>query len=130
MDGGRQNKNNGESAVAASHGRADEKTRGISTLAVHAGEPRPKFGNALATPIIQTATYTFLDTRELRDHFERRIEREEYGRYGNPTQHIAEQKLAALEGAGDCLALRQRHGRGYDDLVRRAFTQFPCRRNG
>ena len=103
MDGGRQSKNNGESAVAASHGRADEKTRGISTLAVHAGEPRPKFGNALATPIIQTATYTFLDTGELRDHFERRIEREEYGRYGNPTQHIAEQKLAALEGAGDCL---------------------------
>ncbi|HZO51315.1 MAG TPA: PLP-dependent transferase, partial [Bryobacteraceae bacterium] len=66
--------------------RPGEKTRGISTLAVHAGEPRPKFGNALTTPIIQTATYTFLDTRELRDHFERRIEREEYGRYGNPTQ--------------------------------------------
>jgi cystathionine gamma-synthase len=77
--------------------------RGISTLAVHAGEPRPKFGNALATPIVQTATYTFADTRELCDHFERRIEREEYGRYGNPTQRIAEQKLAALEGAGDCL---------------------------
>ena len=31
------------------------------------------------------------------------IEREEYGRYGNPTQRIAEQKLAALEGAEDCL---------------------------
>jgi cystathionine gamma-synthase len=77
--------------------------RGISTLAVHAGEPRPKFGNALATPIVQTATYTFADTRELCDHFEHRIEREEYGRYGNPTQRIAEQKLAALEGAGDCL---------------------------
>ena len=83
--------------------RADEKTRGFSTLAVHAGEPRPKLGNALATPIMQTATYTFADTQELRDHFERRIEREEYGRYGNPTQRIAEQKLAALEGAGDCL---------------------------
>ena len=82
---------------------AREVARGISTLAVHAGEPRPKFGNALATPILQTATYTFADTRELQDHFERRIEREEYGRYGNPTQRIAEQKLAALEGAGDCL---------------------------
>ena len=82
---------------------AREAGRGISTLAVHAGEPRPKFGNALATPILQTATYTFADTRELHDHFQRRIEREEYGRYGNPTQRIAEQKLAALEGAGDCL---------------------------
>jgi cystathionine gamma-synthase len=77
--------------------------RGIGTLAVHGGERRPKLGNALATPIVQTATYTFADTAELRDHFERRIEREEYGRYGNPTQSIAEQKLAELEGAEDCL---------------------------
>jgi len=89
-------------------GRADESVvavpgHGISTAAVHAGEPRRKPGNALATPIMQTATYTFADTQELRDHFELRIEREEYGRYGNPTQRIAERKLAALEGAEDCL---------------------------
>jgi cystathionine gamma-synthase len=78
-------------------------SRGIGTIAVHGGEARPKLGNALATPIVQTATYTFANTEELRDHFERRIEREEYGRYGNPTQRIAEQKLADLEGAEDCL---------------------------
>lgn len=83
--------------------RKGEKNLGFSTLAVHGGEPRPKLGNALATPIIQTATYTFTNTRELHDHFQRRIEREEYGRYGNPTQRIAEQKLAVLEGAEDCL---------------------------
>jgi cystathionine gamma-synthase len=82
---------------------ARASARGIGTLAVHGGERRPKLGNALATPIVQTATYTFADTAELRDHFERRIEREEYGRYGNPTQSIAEQKLAELEGAEDCL---------------------------
>ncbi len=76
---------------------------GPSTTAVHAGEPRPKPSHALATPIIQTATYTFADTKELCEHFERRAERVEYGRYGNPTQRIAEQKLAALEGAEDCL---------------------------
>lgn len=87
-------------AVSAGPGKLG---RGISTLAVHGGEPRPKLGNALATPILQTATYTFAGTAELRDHFERRIEREEYGRYGNPTQRIAEQKLAALDGAEDCL---------------------------
>ena len=79
------------------------KTLGFSTLAVHGGELRPKLGNSLATPIVQTATYTFANTQELHDHFQRRIEREEYGRYGNPTQRVAEQKLAALEGAGDCL---------------------------
>ena len=82
---------------------AEPRTRGISTDAVHAGEPRAKPGNALATPIMQTATFTFASTQELRDHFEHRIEREEYGRYGNPTQRIAELKLAALEGAEDGL---------------------------
>jgi cystathionine gamma-synthase len=76
---------------------------GPSTTAVHAGEPRPKPAHALATPIVQTATYTFADTQELKDHFEGRIDRVEYGRYGNPTQRIAEAKLAALEGAEDCL---------------------------
>ena len=83
--------------------RKDGKALGFSTLSVHGGEPRPKLGNSLTTPIVQTATYTFADTGELHDHFQRRIEREEYGRYGNPTQRIAEQKLASLEGAEDCL---------------------------
>src|SRR5512140_3937025 len=52
---------------------------------------------------MQTATYTFADSKEIADHFEGRIEREEYGRYGNPTQRVAERKLAALEGAEDGL---------------------------
>ena len=80
-----------------------KKPLGPSTLAVHGGEPRPKPAHALATPIVQTATYTFADTQELKDHFDGKIERVEYGRYGNPTQKIAEAKLAALEGAEDCL---------------------------
>ncbi len=72
-------------------------------MAVHGGEKRPKPGHALATPIMQTATYTFADTQELKDHFEGRIDRVEYGRYGNPTQRTAEDKLTALEGAEACL---------------------------
>jgi cystathionine gamma-synthase len=79
------------------------KSPGPSTRAVHGGEPRSKLANAVTEPIIQTATYTFADTAELCDHFEGRIEREEYGRYGNPTQRVAERKLAALEGAEDGL---------------------------
>jgi cystathionine gamma-synthase len=62
-----------------------------------------KLANAITEPIVQTATYTFRDSSEIADHFEGRIEREEYGRYGNPTQHVAEQKLAALEGAEQAL---------------------------
>ena len=68
-------------------GRVDppRKPVGPSTLAVHGGEPRPKLAHALATPIVQTATYTFANTQELKDHFDGKIERVEYGRYGNPT---------------------------------------------
>ena len=79
------------------------KRGGLSTRAVHGGEARPKLANAATEPIVQTATYTFANTAELTDYFEGRIEREEYGRYGNPTQRVAERKLAALEGAEDGL---------------------------
>jgi cystathionine gamma-synthase len=73
----------------------------LATHSVHSGEPHQKAHGALATPISCTSTYTFRDTDELRDHFEGRLNREEYGRYGNPTVRIAEQKLAALDGAED-----------------------------
>jgi cystathionine gamma-synthase len=84
-------------------GETPPRPLGPSTVAVHGGEPRPKPGHSLATPIIQTATYTFANTHELKDYFDGKIERIDYGRYGNPTQRIAEAKLAALEGAGACL---------------------------
>ncbi len=80
-----------------------QRPAGPSTTAVHGGEPRPKPAHSLAMPIIQTATYTFANTQELKDRFEGRIDRVEYGRYGNPTQRVAEAKLAALDGAEDCL---------------------------
>jgi cystathionine gamma-synthase len=80
-----------------------KKPLGPSTMAVHGGEPRPKPAHSLATPIVQTATYTWANSQEVKDHFDGKIERIDYGRYGNPTQRIAEAKLAALEGAGDCL---------------------------
>jgi len=76
--------------------RGDAK---LFTTAVHGGEKRPRPGNAITTPIFQTATYVFRDTAELVDYMSGNVEREEYGRYGNPTQRIAEEKCAALEGA-------------------------------
>ncbi len=74
------------------------------TLAVHAGEPRTKAHHALATPIVQTATYTFRDSAELVAYMAGETEREEYGRYGNPTVRVVEEKVAALEGAEDAVA--------------------------
>ena len=74
------------------------------TLAVHGGEPRAYPYDALAAPITQTATYSFADTAELIAYFEGHKEREEYGRYGNPTVRLVEQKVAALEATEDAAA--------------------------
>jgi cystathionine gamma-synthase len=71
---------------------------GISTLAVHAGENHQKLGDAITDAIVCSATYTFPDTQSLVDYIEHELPREEYGRYGNPGEKVAEQKLAALEG--------------------------------
>jgi cystathionine gamma-synthase len=75
----------------------------IATQTVHAGESLPRPHDALTTPIVATATYRFADTAELRAYFDGHEERQEYGRYGNPTVRVAEQRLAALEGAPDAL---------------------------
>jgi cystathionine gamma-synthase len=77
--------------------------KGFGTLVVHGGEPNRKAHGAITTPISCTATYVFDDTAEMRDHFEGRIEREEYGRYGNPTVDVAERKLAEICGGEDCV---------------------------
>jgi len=76
----------------------------LDTLAVRAGQPRQDAFDAVTTPIACTATYAFRSHAELVDHFEGRIHREEYGRYGNPTVRAAEEKLAALDGAEDGVA--------------------------
>ncbi|MBN2473730.1 MAG: PLP-dependent transferase [Pirellulales bacterium] len=73
--------------------------QGVSTRAVHAGEDRQKLGNAITDPIFCTATYTFPDTQSAIDFVARKLPREEYARYGNPSEKVAERKLAALEGA-------------------------------
>ena len=67
--------------------------------------------NALVTPLVQTATYTFADTADLCSFMEAKMwgadpamaDRGEYGRYGNPTVHSVERRLAALENGGDAL---------------------------
>lgn len=76
------------------------------TAAVHAGTPEDRPAHTLAPSIAQTATYTFRDTAELERYFEGRDpdpDREEYGRYGNPTVREVERRVAALDGAEDAL---------------------------
>ncbi|MDK3160605.1 PLP-dependent transferase [Kamptonema cortianum] len=93
-------------------GAQDEQARsreqGVGTRAVHGGAQRGKAFNSLTTPIVQTATYTFSDTQDLIDFMDSKTwgdgnDREEYGRYGNPTVAAVERKLAALDGGDDAV---------------------------
>jgi cystathionine gamma-synthase len=57
----------------------------------------------VTTPIVQSSTFTFESTAEILEFVAEKENggargREEYGRYGNPTQQAAEGKIAALDG--------------------------------
>lgn len=78
-----------------------------STQAVHAGVALQRSHNTLAPSIAQTATFTFRDTADLERYMRGQDgdpEREEYGRYGNPTVRELETRVAALEGTDDAVA--------------------------
>lgn len=71
--------------------------RRAGTTAVHGrGEPQP---GPLVTPIVQTATFTFGSSAEMRRYLDGDEELYLYTRYANPTLHALEEALAALEGA-------------------------------
>ncbi|MHB9106852.1 MAG: trans-sulfuration enzyme family protein [Armatimonadota bacterium] len=83
--------------------RRGSRTTGFSTRAIHAGEERRRYADSITTPIIQAATYTFADTKDIEAYTKGGKERFEYGRYGNPTEKIAMRRLADLEGAEDAV---------------------------
>ncbi len=78
---------------------ANETARGISTTCVHAGEERQKEASSITDPIFCASTYTFANTAAVIEFIEKKLPREEYGRYGNPGEKVVERKLAALDGA-------------------------------
>src|SRR3989338_1835110 len=70
----------------------------IETKAVHSGERNEKRQHRpVATPIEQTAAYYFEDTKQIRDFYKGKLGGIKYGRYGCPTQHAVERKVADLE---------------------------------
>jgi cystathionine gamma-synthase len=75
----------------------------LGTVAVHAGEARQKPGDAITDAIFCASTYTFENSQAVIDFIEQEQPREEYGRYGNPGERVAERKLAALEGGEEAL---------------------------
>jgi cystathionine gamma-synthase len=90
-------------AKSPAKNKTKSSSKSLSTRSIHAGEPRRKYADSLTTPIIQTSTFTFKNSKHIEDYTKKGKEHFEYGRYGNPTAQIAERRLADLEGAEDCV---------------------------
>ncbi|CAF1794264.1 hypothetical protein HID58_069121 [Brassica napus] len=77
------------------------------SLTVHAGERlgRGIVTDAITTPVVNTSAYFFNKTADLLDFKEKRSVSFEYGRYGNPTTIVLEEKISALEGAESTLVM-------------------------
>jgi cystathionine beta-lyase/cystathionine gamma-synthase len=76
------------------------------TLAVHpwaTAEGRPRAHRTLNAPLFLTTQWEGSDLPELADHFARDPDRGFYTRFGHPTIRLAEERIAALEGAEDAL---------------------------
>ncbi len=75
----------------------------ISYILNELGEERELYFNAVSPPIIQTSNFAFKKVEDLRLAFEDEMSGYLYSRGLNPTIDILRKKLAALDGAEDCL---------------------------
>ena len=75
----------------------------ISYIINELGEDRENYFNAVAPPIIQTSNYIFNTVAEMRSALQNEYSSYIYSRGKNPTIDILAKKLAALDGAEDCL---------------------------
>ena len=75
----------------------------ISFIINELGEDRELYFNAIAPPIMQTSNFAFNKVDDLRKAFEDESLKYLYSRGINPTVDILRKKLAALDGAEDCL---------------------------
>ena len=89
----------------------------ISYILNELGEDREDYFNAIAPPIVQTSNFVFKRIADLRERF-----KDEYGGYLysrglNPTVDILRKKLAALDGAEDCLVFNSGAAAIYSSVV-------------
>jgi cystathionine beta-lyase/cystathionine gamma-synthase len=89
----------------------------ISYIINELGEERENYFNAIAPPIIQTSNFAFKKVDDLRKAFEDEASAYLYSRGNNPTLKILSQKLAALDGAEDCLVFNSGAGAIYAAVV-------------
>ena len=75
----------------------------ISQIINELGEERENYFNAISPPIAQTSNFAFKTVADLSKAFEDEMGGYLYSRGLNPTVEILRKKLAALDGAEDCL---------------------------
>jgi len=75
-----------------------ERTPGLGTLALHAGQEPDPTTTARAVPIYATTSYCFKSTERAADLFALREFGNIYSRLMNPTNDVLEKRLAALDG--------------------------------
>src|SRR5882724_6597943 len=75
----------------------------ISYILNELGEDREHYFNAIAPPIAQTSNFRVNTVAELKELFDNEYSGYLYSRGLNPTVEILRKKLAALDGAEDCL---------------------------
>lgn len=75
----------------------------LSEILTHLGEAREQYFQAVAPPVIQTSNFVFPTLQAFREAFTDELSHHVYTRGNNPTVAMLRTKLAALEGAEDCL---------------------------
>ena len=75
----------------------------ISQIINELGEERENYFNAISPPIAQSSNFAFKTVSDLSKAFEDEMGGYLYSRGLNPTVEILRKKLAALDGAEDCL---------------------------
>jgi cystathionine beta-lyase/cystathionine gamma-synthase len=75
----------------------------ISYILNEYAEDRDDYFRAIAPPIVQTSNFAFKTVDDLRQAFDNEYSTWLYSRGLNPTVDILRKKLAALDGAEDCL---------------------------
>ena len=78
-------------------------TWGFETRQIHAGEVVDAQAGARITPVYQTAGYVFDDFDDAVGRFAEKGERLVYSRHANPTNGVAERRIADLEGGAGAL---------------------------
>lgn len=75
----------------------------LSYILNHLGEERETYRGAVSPPIFQSSIFAFETVDKFRQGFKDEYRRTTYTRGNNPTVEILRKKVAALEGAEDCL---------------------------